>query len=247
MLTLSLLAIRVAAQSPPPLSADEVIRRVDEKNRERAAALHEFQGTRIYRLQYRGFPGSRDAEMKVTMRFEAPDSKEFTVVSQAGSKFVIDHVFKKLLEGEQEAANEENRRRTALSTDNYDFTLAGFENTAEGAEYILNTIPKSKNKFLYVGKIWVDARDFAVVKIEASPAKNPSIWIKKTEIHHRYVKVKDFWLPAENRSQSSIRLGGEAVLSIQYQDYQIKDAKPLRQVEGSMASGGVMTAGSAQR
>jgi outer membrane lipoprotein-sorting protein len=164
----------------------------------------------------------------VNMTYRAPDSKEFAVVSETGSKFVIDHIFQKLLEGEQEAAGEENRKQTALSTENYDFTLAGYEVTSDGAQYVLNLLPKTKNKFLYRGKIWVDAKDFAVVRIEGEPAKNPSFWIKKTEVKHRYIKVNDFWLPAENHTESVIRLGGRAVLSIEYKDYKITKAAPLR-------------------
>lgn len=211
----------------PPLNTEEVVHNLQEKNRERAEALHQFQGTRTYRMQYRGFPSNRDAEMVVTMSFQAPDRKEFKVVSQTGSKFVIDKVFKRLLESEQEAMNEKNRRQTALSSENYDFTLADYEVTSEGARYVLNTIPKIKNKFLYRGKVWVDAEDFAVVKIEAEPAKNPSFWITKTQIYHTYVKVGDFWLPAKNQTQSSIRLGGKALLSIEYTNYLIGDASPL--------------------
>jgi len=212
----------------PPLPAEQVAKKLQEKNAQRAAALNQFSGTRVYRMQYRGFPSDREAEMVVTMAYHAPDSKQFTVVSQTGSKFVIDHVFKKLLEGEQEAANDDNRRNTALSTQNYDFTSAGYENTADGAQYVLNLLPKTKNKYLYRGKIWVDAKDFAVMRIEGEPAKNPSFWIKKTEVSHRYVKVNDFWLPAENHTESVIRLGGRAILSIEYKDYRITKAAPLR-------------------
>jgi len=210
------------------LPADQIARKLQDRNAQRAAALDQFNGTRVYRMQYRGFFSDRDAEMVVKMTYHAPDTKEFTVVSQSGSKFVIDHVLKKLLEGELEAANEENRRDSALSTDNYDFTSAGYEITPEGAEYVLNLLPKTKNKFLYRGKIWVDAKDFAVVRIEGEPARNPSFWIKKTEVKHRYVKVNDFWLPAENRTESLIRLGGKAMLSIEYKDYSITKAAPLR-------------------
>jgi outer membrane lipoprotein-sorting protein len=216
-----------------PLPVEQVARRLQEKNAQRAAALRQFNGTRIYTMQYRGFPSDRDAEMVVSVTYRAPDSKEFSVLSQTGSKFIIDRVFKKLLEGEQEAANEENRRNTALTTENYDFTSAGYENTAEGERYVLNLLPKTRNKYLYRGKIWVDAKDFAVVRIEGEPAKNPSFWIKKTEVKHRYVKVNDFWLPAENHTESVIRLGGRAILSIQYKDYRITDAAPLRGPENA--------------
>ena len=213
--------------SHPPLSADQVARRLQENNAKRAAALDQFTSTRIYHMQYRGFPSDRDAEMVVEVKYRAPNVKQFRVLSQSGSKFVIDHVFKKLLEGEQEAANEENRAHTALTTQNYDFTSAGYENTPNGPQYVLNLLPKSKNKFLYRGKIWVDAQDFAVAKIEGEPAKNPSLWIKNTAVKHTYIKVDDFWLPAENHTESYIRLGGRAILSIEYKDYKITKAAPL--------------------
>jgi|SRR5271167_2477728 len=213
------------------LSLETVVENLQQNNALRAAALTRFEGTRVYRVQYRGFPGDHDAEMVVHVTYCAPSSKEFTVVSQTGSKFIGDRIFKKLLEGEQEAANEENRKRSALSTENYDFALAGYENSAEGGRYILELQPKTKNRFLYRGKIWVDAKDFAVVRIEAEPAKNPSFWIKKTDVVHRYVKVSDFWLPAENHSESVIRLGGKAILSIEYRDYKIVEASPLHPPE----------------
>ena len=71
------------------------------------------------------------------------------------------------------------------------------------------------------------------MRIEGEPGKNPSIWIKKTEIAHRYVKVDDFWLPAENHTESLIRLGGRATLSILYRDYKITKATPLPQAENA--------------
>jgi len=218
------------------LSVEEVVRNLQQRNAQRAAALAEFVGTRVYRMQYRGFPNDHDAEMVVNMSYHAPAAKKFTIVSEKGSKFIVEHVFNKLLEGEQEAASDENRRRTALSTENYDFAMAGYEDSPEGGRYVLNLLPKTRNKFLYHGKIWVDARDFAVVRIEGEPAKNPSWWIKKTEIEHRYIKVDGFWLPAENHTESVIRLGGKATLSIEYKDYKITRATPLPGVD-SMRGG----------
>jgi hypothetical protein len=210
-----------------PLSLEQVVTNLEHRNAQRAAALEEFEGKRIYRMQYRGFPSDKDAEMVVKVTFHAPNSKEFTVVSQTGSKFVIDRVFKKLLEGEQEAANRDNRHDTALTRQNYNFELAGYDAHPDGSQYVLNLVPRTKNKFLYRGKIWVDAKDFAVVRIEAEPGKNPSFWIKKTDIAHRYVKVNDFWLPAENHTESFVRLGGKATLSIEYQDYKIIKSTPV--------------------
>ena len=96
---------------------------------------------------------------------------------------MIDHVFKGLLQGEKEAANGENLERTALSAKNYKFTMTGMDTSERGPAYVSNVVPRHDNKFLYRGKIWVDANDFAVTRIEAEPAKSPSFWVKKSEIN----------------------------------------------------------------
>jgi hypothetical protein len=219
-------AAAVAVQRPP-LTVDEVVTRLVERNREREEALRKFEGTRVYSVQYTGFFGAHSAEMTVNVNYTSPDHKEFTIVSQSGSKFIVDHVLKGLLQGEKEAATPENKQHTALNTSNYDFTLAGFETSQETPQYVLEVKPKKDNKFLYRGKIWVDGKDFAVTRIEAEPAKSPSFWVKKSEVKHRYEKVDAFWLPAENKTDSWIRMGGHAVLSIEYQDYKITEAAPV--------------------
>jgi hypothetical protein len=85
-----------------------------------------------------------------------------------------------------------------------------------------------ESKFLYRGKIWVDMQDFAVTRIEAQPARNPSFWTTKSLIHHTYQKVDNgFYLPKENKTVTSVRLGGTATLTIEYQSYQVTAAKPI--------------------
>ena len=99
-----------ARAESPKLNLDQVLTKLEERNAKRAAELQQFDGKRIYRMQYRGLFKGRDAEMVVKVRFVAPNSKQFTVVSETGSRFVIDHVFKKLLDAEKEASTGDNRR-----------------------------------------------------------------------------------------------------------------------------------------
>jgi hypothetical protein len=218
------------------LSVEEVVTNLVQRNLERASALRAYQGTRIYRLEYHGFPGSRSAEMIVEVKYRTPGSKEFSVKSEKGSQLIIERVFKRMLQSEQEVVAEENQRGIALNNENYSFTLAGHEKTPAGSSYVLFVEPRTSNKLLYRGRIWVDAEDFAVTRIEASPAKNPSFWTKETKIVQTYMKVGDFWLPSSNRSTSSIRLGGQANFTIDYQDYQITSAAAVgtpRKVAGN--------------
>ncbi len=209
------------AGSRPLLTTEEIVTKLVDRNLQRARALSAYQGTRVYRLEYRGFPGSRSAEIVVDVEYRSPGTKEFRIRSEKGSKLVIDRVFKRVMQTEKEALSEENQRRVALNQDNYQFTLAGSETTPTGTSYILSVEPRTDNRLLYRGRIWVDAEDFAVVRIEATPAKNPSFWTKDTKIEQVYSKVGDFWLPVSNRSSSDVRLGGHANFTIEYKDYQI--------------------------
>jgi hypothetical protein len=209
------------------LTSDEIVQGLVRRNLDRARSLPAFRSTRIYRVDYRGFPGSRSAEMIVDVQYSPPGTKVFSIRSQTGSKLIIDRVFKKLLEAEKEASDAENQRRTALNGENYTFALLSCEITPDGARYALAVEPKVPSKFLYRGKILVDARDFAVTKMTGEPAKNPSFWIRQTEIEQVYGKVDQFWLPLHNHSATTVRLGGHADFSIDYKDYQLAAAAPL--------------------
>lgn len=215
-----------AASGKPPLTAEEIVSNLVEKNAERARALQGYQCMRVYRLDYKGFFGKRQAEMVVKATYRAPATKDFTVVSQSGSKLIIDRVLRKLLESEKEALEEENREKAALTPQNYRFSLVGYDDKPGEPAYLLAIEPTSKNKFLYRGTIWVNVNDFAVARIEAQPANNPSFWTRKNEIEHTYLKVGGFWLPSQNRTVTTIRLGGQALLTIDYTDYQVEGPFP---------------------
>jgi hypothetical protein len=210
------------------LNLSQVLDNLVEKNAERADALQKYQGRRVYSLDYTGFPSSFHAEMVVEMTYDAPATKQFKIISQSGSQWVIDRILMRLLDAEQEALSAENRQRVALNPRNYNFSGLQRQDTPDSCSYVVAVQPKIPNKLLYRGRIWVDSKDFAVCRIEAEPSKNPSFWIKKTEIHHSYLKIGDFWLPSENESVSTVRGGGRAVLTIKYQDYEILAARGLK-------------------
>jgi hypothetical protein len=217
----------VAARPTLELVVDNLI----AKNAERTTALQRYQSRRFYRLDYTGFPTSLKAEMIVDMLYEAPATKTFKIVSQSGPKWMVDRIFKGLLQAEQEALNSKNRERVALDRRNYEFSGMEFQDASDGCSYVLAVQPKIPNKLLYRGRIWVNSKDFAVCRIEAEPSKNPSLWIKNTAIHHIYTKLGDFWFPSENESTSTMRVGGHAVLSIKYRNYEILAAHSLQEVD----------------
>jgi len=103
--------------------------------------------------------------------------------------------------------------------------------------------PRRKDKFLYLGRIWVDAGDFAVVRLKAEPAENPSFWTRRAYIEEVYTKVADFWLPGYNHSVTTIRLGGHADLTIEYRNYEITDASQVSRLSTRPVTLSTETAG----
>ena len=212
----------------PGLNLSQVLDKLVEKNAERADALQKYQSRRFYSMDYAGFPTTMHAEMVVDMIYDAPASKQFKIISQSGTQWLIDRILKRLLEVELESMTEENRARVALNSSNYDFSGLDHQDAPDNCSYVVSVQPKIPNKLLYRGRIWVDSKDFAVCRIEAEPSKNPSFWIKKTDIHHSYQKIGEFWLPSKNESVSVVRGGGRALLTIKYQNYEILAARGLK-------------------
>src|SRR5437879_8318463 len=109
-----------ASITTAPLSVDQVVNNLVRKDKERAQGLRHYESTRVYRLSYRGFPGDRGAEMTVVATYDSPSTKNFRIISQTGSRLIIDRVFKRLLESEKEAAEPDLHARTLLNRANYD-------------------------------------------------------------------------------------------------------------------------------
>src|ERR1039458_9125413 len=152
MIAVRLVATQVAPQlssaGSAPLSAEQVVDNLVRSNQARAQALLHSESTRVYRLVYHGFPGDREAEMTVKATYDSPSTKEFKVLSQSGSKLILDRVLKKLLESEKEAAQPAINAKTQLNRDNYDFELVGYEPSTAGGQYVLQVNPKAKSKYV---------------------------------------------------------------------------------------------------
>jgi len=215
----------VKGQDPPTLSESTIVEKIMVANARRSAELRAFEGKRWYHLEYHGLFGGRTASMEVLATYSAPDRHDFSVISESGSKLLLNRVLLKLLDSEKEAFK--NHKQIELSPENYNFTLLGTEKIPAGNTcYVLTVKPRKENKFLYAGKIWVDAKDFGVVRMEGEPAKAPSFWVRDTQIDSNWEKVDGFWFIAHNHSVSHIRMGGVATLNIDYGDYQVTAVDP---------------------
>ncbi len=206
-----------------PLTADELMQRVVQMNELRAKGIEKYSSIRTYHLESQGL-SHKVADMVVRVEYRAPNTKEFTILSESGSGTVRKRVFKKLLEAEQESMRDDNQRRSAITAENYTFRLVEYSKTQTDELYILEAQPRERNKFLFEGRIWIDGNDFAITRVEGEPAVNPSWWTLKTDFKRTYMKFDEYWLPESNESTTHVRIFGTAVLTITYGQYQITKA-----------------------
>lgn len=208
--------------TPAPLTAAQIVDQMQRHNQARTEMLKDAQSIRHYQVEYRGFSKVIDAKMEVEYHYDVASGKSFRIVSQSGSKMLCEKVMKRAVESEKEAW--QDKAATALTAANYRFGLVGSENVGGRAAYLLSVEPLVASKFRFKGRIWVDAAEFAVVKMEVEPAKNPSFWITRTRILQTFAKTGEFWLPERNRSESKVRIGGTAIFTIDYGTYRTESA-----------------------
>jgi len=209
-----------AAQADASLTAAQIVDQLQLHNQARADQLIRWKSTRIYESEYRGYSKTIVARMEIEFSYDASAGKSYRIVSQSGSKMLCEKVLKRAAESEKEAA--QNKAATALTPANYKFRLLGTENLNGRPAFLLEVEPIASSKFLIRGKIWIDAAEFALVKVEAAPAKNPSFWVSHTRVQQTFAKTGSFWLPELNHTESKVRVGGSAVFTIDYGSFQIE-------------------------
>jgi len=205
------------ATAPPSLTGDEIFARLVEHNQQRENLLRHYSVRRTYSAENKS--GKVYAVEEVRMNFAAPGEKKFEVTSSQGSWLVRDLVFSHLRDTEAATARGKERVDTSITPANYRFEALGTEEIGGRPCYVVRATPLHKNKYLFEGRVWIDAEDFAVARIEGHPAANPSFWTRRIEFIRSYSKVGEFWLPSSDATVADIRLYGRRVLNIVHRDY----------------------------
>jgi hypothetical protein len=211
--------------TPPSLTAPQILERMVQADNDRVAALAGYSGVRHYRFDNR--KSNKHAELTVRMSCGNDGVKTFEVVTESGSGFVRNYILRKMIEAEVESSQNGERKETRIIPENYDFRLVGTEALDGRDSYVLEINPRKPTKFSIRGRIWVDAQDFAIARIQGQPAKNPSLWIRSVQVVQRYGRTDQFWLPALNHSVAQARIFGATEVVIEYSNYKTN----VRQVQ----------------
>ena len=220
---------RLTYSSPASLTGDEIVARMLERNRLRNEQLRRYSAVRTYEI--RNSEGKLAAQAVVRVDYQAPDKKKFNKTSEKGSGIVRHLVFDRLIASESETSSGREHRNSAITTANYTFALSGEDDIGPYHCFVLEAAPKSREKYLFEGKIWVDAQDFAIVKIAGHPAKKPSFWINRADFIRQYQRIDGFWLPYRDETSVEVKIYGRRVFTVDHQQYVIN---PLQAETGDM-------------
>jgi hypothetical protein len=198
-------------------TAAEVVQRMVHAGGSRNSSFCGYTGMRHYTLHNKRF--NKRAEASVRVVCTGAGAKSFQVVSETGSRLIGDRVIRKMIQAEAEASQTGEHEQNRILSKNYDFRLLGMEVTDGRLNYVLEILPKTGYRFLVRGRIWVDAEEYAITRVEGSPAKNPSLWIRDVQIVLRYSRTGPYWLPLRNESRANARIFGRTELTIDYFDY----------------------------
>jgi outer membrane lipoprotein-sorting protein len=205
-------------------TADEIVTRMTAHDLARQSSVEGYSGMRRYILENQKF--HKRAEMLVQVQGDKDGTKHFEVVSEDGWKAAHKHVLHKMLESEMEVSRPEKRASARLIPENYDFALVGTELVAGRTAYVLEVRPKRNEHYLFEGRIWVDAGDYALARAEGRPAKKPSFWTKSIHFVQIYQKCGPVWFPLSTQSVTEARLVGITDVSIEYFQYAPRMPRP---------------------
>ncbi len=211
----------VLYSSATEITGDIILAKLLERNRLRDARLRQYSAPRTYRVQ--DDKGKIRAEVHVVLHYRAPGAKEFKIVSEKGSGLIRNRVFKPLMEREVVTAAGRTRQDSSISTNNYIFNLIGEEDVDGHHCFVVQATAKRNDTYLFNGKIWIHAVEFAVVQIVGQPAKRPSFWINQVDFVRRNQKIGEFWLPLKDESVTQVKFYGKNILTVEYAPYEIRD------------------------
>jgi hypothetical protein len=195
----------------------ELVLRNDFRNTE----LRSYSEMRSYSVSDQ--KGKVHAQTEVRLDYRAPDTKSFVPISEKGSAVVRHLVLDRLMESEVEAASGKSHRDSSINGTNYTFELLGEQNLGPNRCFVVQATPTRRDKYLFDGKVWIDAKDYAVAQIVGHPAKKLSMWIDKADFVRRYQKIGGFWLPLKDETSVHVRFYGRKILTIDHQSYTINE------------------------
>lgn len=214
---------RTEVHAQPPsaeqLNTTELFSRLAARRQWRQAHIRQLSAVRNYTVKNN--KGKTLASEVVLMEYAAPDRETFTTRAGEGSQYIRSHVFQRLMKFEADKVRTKTDQDSLITPENYTLEVVGRDKVGSSECLVVRAIARRQERDLFKGEIWINERNFAIVKVAGELAKSPSFWVKHVRFVRGYLQIGDFWLPSTEEAVSQIRLFGEETLTVDYRDYAI--------------------------
>ena len=212
---------RTSAQQPADITS--VVRGVDASVQSRLNRLGGYTVTEHYAV-FRGKDQSHPAaEMLVKTTYRKESGKSYQVLSQSGSSLWRDEVLHTLLDNEKRMSQPGNVQTALIDSANYDmkFDSNPRDRLNERDCLVLDITPRRNSEYLFKGKLWVDAQDFAIVQLKGTAAKSAFFLASAAEVSRQYDELNQLPMATHAQAISGSALLGQTIVKIDYTDYQL--------------------------
>ena len=205
-----------SAQSRSTIPTVEIIiARMAQARDDNESRFRRYVVTRDYQL----FGKERDkskSQVIADVIFVPPDLKNYSI-QQTNGTGLGERIVRRMLASEAEIAKD------CLSTDfsaaNYEFRFVREEDVTGQRCYVLELLPKRKDRNLVRGNIWVDVKTYLLRRTEGQPAKSPSWWLRDVRMSFSYGEVSGMWLQTSSEATATVRLLGQHTMVMRDMKY----------------------------
>jgi len=213
---------RSAAQQPPDIGT--VVRGVDASVKSRIDRLAGYTVTEHYAV-FRGKDETHPAaEMLVKTTYTRQAGKSYEIVSQSGSSLWRNQVLRTLLDNEKRMSQPGNVGTALIDSANYEMRLsANPRESLNGRDcLVLDIAPRRNSEYLFNGRLWVDAQDFAIVQLKGTASKSAFFLASAAEVSRQYDERDQLPMATHAQAVSGSSLLGQTVVKIDYSNYQLQ-------------------------
>jgi hypothetical protein len=197
----------------------DLIRRIDAAELTRETNLAGYTVTEYYTIRNSHF--SRPAEATVEVTYTRGEGKTYKMLSRSGPSLLQNRVLDRLLQEEGQMSRGKLREQVIITSANYEMKLIAQQPVGGILCDVVELVPKRRSPYLLRGRMWVDAANMRMVKIEGKPPTSASFFEGRPQIVREYTQIDGFALAQRNHAASNNFLLGQSTVDIEYRDYHV--------------------------
>jgi hypothetical protein len=181
------------------------------------ARIRPYVVTRDYKLLAKEarVPAS---QVTAELTFVPPNLKSYAIQHTSGTS-MGEKIVRRILETQMAFAKDSGS--SDISQNNYGFRFIREEDMDGDHCYVLELIPRRKDKNLLRGTIWIDAKTYLLHRIEGEPVESSSWWLRDVRIVLLFGSVGEMWMQTSSQSTANVRIIGQYKMISQDVSYKI--------------------------